>query len=275
MPIKLGEIIDARKSIPFPQLDESTGDAITGQTFAPSEIKVSAGGGVETNSTGTVFEVGGGGYVYRPSAAALATPGLLLIRVVKTGARVAQRAALVVAYDPFNGASLGLSRLDQAVGSRAAAASIPAGFSTLLISTGVVHARVVEAGADIVNSADDLKADVAPIKAKTDQLAFANAGVVVGSLVAAAETQVSVALQDQLVQMRLNELLIVAYNEAQPINPDSLFAPVRTTTGRLATMLEESSPGVYRFIATSLALAPTGSGGGGVSRVIELGAQEA
>lgn len=258
MPIKLGEIIDARKSIPFPQLDESTGDAITGQTFAPSEIKVSAGGGVETNSTGTVFEVGGGGYVYRPSAAELATPGLLLIRVVKSGARVAQRAALVVAYDPFNGASLGLSRLDQAVGSRAAAASIPAGFSTLLISTGVVHARVVEAGADIVNSADDLKADVsglataAALPANFNTLSIANNAVaanvtrVAGSAVAGvADFQNSAAsIRDALGMASANLDTALAALDAQiltrlatagytaPANSD--IAAIKTKTDQLA-----------------------------------------
>jgi hypothetical protein len=122
--IKQSESTNTRKSVPFACVDAADGyTPETGLTFAAADIKIKKPGVAETNSAGTVTEVGRGVYEYYPTSSELDTVGILHVAVDKSGVRPSVSIAQIVPWDPFNATSLGLGNLTNAVMSPAQTAS--------------------------------------------------------------------------------------------------------------------------------------------------------
>lgn len=86
----LNQSTAALRRIRFPLLQEVDDyTPITGAaaSFVAADIQVSKNGGTETDSAGTVSEIGGGEYYYEATAAELNTEGFLVLRMVYSGAR--------------------------------------------------------------------------------------------------------------------------------------------------------------------------------------------
>jgi hypothetical protein len=126
MQIKLSESTTARRRIPFFCFDDDAADAYapkTGLTFSAGEIQLSKNGAIETSSTGTVSEIGGGWYYYESALAELDTVGFLTVRPAKTDVYSNGTVVQIISVDLYDAADLGLSNLDATVSSRFAAAS--------------------------------------------------------------------------------------------------------------------------------------------------------
>lgn len=121
--IKLNESTAARKRIPLYLVDAT--DGYTPETGVTSPtIEVSKAGAAQASGTGTFTEIGDGAYYYEFASGEIDTLGFVNVRVVKSGTtREFQALAWVVAYDPYDATTLGLStiddNLDAAVSSRA------------------------------------------------------------------------------------------------------------------------------------------------------------
>lgn len=111
----------AKRTIIFRAVDATDGfTAETGLSFGAGDIKISKNGAAEANHAGTVTEIAGGQYKYEFSAGEVDTCGALSFRTNKSGVRPTAFVHQVVAFDPANLESMGLSYLDAAVTSRLA-----------------------------------------------------------------------------------------------------------------------------------------------------------
>lgn len=119
---KQSEATAARRWIYFECFDDDAADAYapkTGLTFSSGELKIAKAGVASANATNfaTVVEAGNGGYWYPATAAELDTIGPVVLMPVKTDVFSKGKEVLVVSYDPYNAASMGLSNLDATVSS--------------------------------------------------------------------------------------------------------------------------------------------------------------
>lgn len=111
--IKLNEATATRRRVPFDMVSSSDNiSALTGQTFAATDIMVYANGGTESQSVGTVAEIGGGLYYYQLDATEVATIGQLTVRINKTGAVPFKAVCQVVSFDPYDASALGLGGMN-------------------------------------------------------------------------------------------------------------------------------------------------------------------
>src|SRR5947209_5213346 len=100
------------KVIPF--LMVSSTDHLAGKTGITPAVTLSKNGGAFAAPAGPVAEVGSGWYKLTPAAADTNTPGSLVLHATGAGADDSDRECLVVPFDPYDAASMGLSRLDAA-----------------------------------------------------------------------------------------------------------------------------------------------------------------
>jgi len=169
-------------------VNASTGAALTGATVTAYR---SIDGAAQAAVTGTVTEKGNGQYDFAPSQAD--TNGDLIgYLFTATGAIPVNLAVRTTAADLANATSLGLTNLDAAVSSRSTyAGGDTSGTTTLLARLTAPRAANLDnldtlvsgrASASVAPSwytaPVDVSANVASIKAKTDQLVFTVAGTV-------------------------------------------------------------------------------------------------
>ena len=126
---------DTTKPLVFLMVDAN--DHITGKTGLAPTVTISKNGGAFASPSGTVSEIGNGWYKLVPSAADVDTLGPLLLHAEATGADPADIEYQVVAYDPYDAASLGLSLIDAAVSSRATDAGVWS-YATRTITGGTI-----------------------------------------------------------------------------------------------------------------------------------------
>lgn len=103
---------------PINILMTSSTDHVTGITGATVTVTLSKNGGTYGAAAGAVAEVGNGVYKLTPTSADTNTLGELAIHATATGADPADLLRQVVAFNPYDLAALGLSRLDVAVSTR-------------------------------------------------------------------------------------------------------------------------------------------------------------
>lgn len=118
--IKAGETTNAKKEMRFFLANSTTPTTgVTGHTFSGSEITVCPPAASSfTAFAGTVLELGGGHYAYRPSAGELASGGnQITARINVSGAVPISIGDDVVAFDPQAVANLGLTDLDATISS--------------------------------------------------------------------------------------------------------------------------------------------------------------
>jgi hypothetical protein len=139
----------------------------TGKTPTVTIRKV---GGAFATPAGAVTEVGNGFYEVAPNAADANTLGPLLLKATAADCDPCSEEFLVVAYNPFAVAGLGLTNLDAAVSSRMATYVQPAGFLAATFPTDPADQSLV------IAAADALSALLTAVKAKTDSLTFTQAG---------------------------------------------------------------------------------------------------
>src|SRR5258708_33456435 len=106
------------KIIPF--LLVSSTDHINGVTGLTPTVEISKNGAAFAAPAGAIAEIGHGYYKLTPDAADTGTTGALILHASSAGADPSDRECVVVPFDPYDAASLGLSNLDAAVTSRAA-----------------------------------------------------------------------------------------------------------------------------------------------------------
>lgn len=102
-------------------------DRIAGKTELAPSATLCKNGGAFAAPCGSVAEVGFGWYKLTPAAADTNTSGSLVVHATCMGADDSDRECPVVPLDPYDSASMGLSRLDTAVTSRATPTQIPDG----------------------------------------------------------------------------------------------------------------------------------------------------
>jgi hypothetical protein len=147
--VKVNEATAARRRVLFFCADDDSADSYapkTGLTFSAGELKVSKTLASEANAVGTVTELGGGFYVYEFTAGEVDTLGVVGLRVAKTDVYSEMVQVMVVAFDPFAAAGLGLTNLDATVSSRLASASYEAPSSLLDLSDGIESGITVRQG---------------------------------------------------------------------------------------------------------------------------------
>ena len=106
-------------SYPITFLMVSSTDHITGVTGLSPTVAISKNGAGFGAPSGAVTEVGYGWYQLAPNATDRNTPGDLLVHATGAGADPVDDKYVIVPFDPFDAAGLGLSTLDAAVSSRA------------------------------------------------------------------------------------------------------------------------------------------------------------
>jgi hypothetical protein len=196
-------------------------DHISGKTGLTLTVQLSKSGAAFSTITPTVVERGSGRYAITLTSTDTNTLNGLDMQVTAPGADPTDTHDQVVAFDPNSATNLGLANLDAAVSSRSTyagtdtpgtttlltritaapptlaqiSALFPNNFSTLIIGTGGTAGMVTASNGGSGGSGLTTQQDtnLAAIKAKTDQITFANGGVV-SSLSSAATTALSTAL---------------------------------------------------------------------------------
>jgi hypothetical protein len=154
--VKLSESTAARRRVWFFCADDDSADAYaakTGLTFSASELKVSKASVSEANAAGAATEVGGGWYMYEFTADEVDTLGVACVRVVKTDVYSEMAHVMVVAFDPFASAGLGLTNLDAATSTRLASASYSAPTALLTEASGVESGLTLQGALRLILSA--------------------------------------------------------------------------------------------------------------------------
>lgn len=167
--IKQNETNAVRRRIPVVLVQLADGwTGIAGKTLVTGEMKISKDGAAFVNVAGTVTDLASGDYYYEATQAEVDTLGTFMGRWIPAStARSSRFAVQVVAFDPYDSVSMGLTRLDATVSSRSTQASVDT------LATQV--------------SQDTQTTAINSIKAKTDQLAFTSANKVDAALQAAAD----------------------------------------------------------------------------------------
>lgn len=104
----------------------SSTDHIAAVTGVAPTVTISKNGAAFGAPAGAVSEIGNGWYALSGNATDRNTLGGLLIHATATGADPVDDRYTVVPWDPFDGAALGLTRIDAAVTSRLATAGYTA-----------------------------------------------------------------------------------------------------------------------------------------------------
>jgi len=102
-------------------------DHVSAKTGLTPSVNLSKAGATFAAAGGTVSEIGSGAYKVALTTTDTGTLGDLAFDVIATGADRTQFIDQVVAFDPSDGAALGLGRLDAAVSSRLAAGNVTVG----------------------------------------------------------------------------------------------------------------------------------------------------
>lgn len=226
--IKANESSAARRRVYFDCRDAT--DGITPETGeAGGQPQVATNGGAWTDTgLGTLAAIGNGRYYAELTQAAVATAGDVIECRYKSAntAETPGDSVQVVAFDPADGAALGLSRLDQNVGSRVAQATYTAPDNASV--------SAIKAKTDALPASPASETTLAAVKAKTDNLPADPAS----------NTQVNTRL--------------AAAGYTAPDNAS--LALVKSATDKLETAMEADG-GVYRFTANALEQAPAGGTG--------------
>lgn len=153
--LKQNESVASRRRIYFFCADDDAADNYapkTGLTFTAGETKISKAGAAEVNAAGTVTEIGGGWYSYEFTTSEVDTLGFVLFRTSKTDVYTDGVMCQIVAFDPFNTASLGITNLDATVSSRLATASYAAPSTLLTFSDGIETGVTLQQAMRLVTS---------------------------------------------------------------------------------------------------------------------------
>ena len=131
--VKLDESTTARRRIPVLLVDAT--DGYTPKTgLSTFTVTVSQNGTILSSQSQTVTEVGNGIYYYTLGTGAVNTLGWVTINVYATACRNYNAIVQIMAYDAMDATGLGLSRIDQTIGSRMATFTLPTNFSSLAIN---------------------------------------------------------------------------------------------------------------------------------------------
>jgi len=119
MLIKQSESTAARRTVYFTAVNTADDSAYT-STLSGSDIMISKAGGSEAASAGTATHIATGLFKYELTTGECDTLGELSIRLAKAGVYNDVRVVNIVAFDPYNTTSLGLTNVDATVSSRLA-----------------------------------------------------------------------------------------------------------------------------------------------------------
>lgn len=115
----------------------SVDDSAYTSGLSGADLKISKAGAAEASSAGTATHLGGGLYKYEFTTGEVDTLGAISVRISKAGVWGDVVTGQVVAFNPNQAASLGLSNLDAAVSSRVAQASYEAPSTLLTYPDGI------------------------------------------------------------------------------------------------------------------------------------------
>lgn len=134
--IRQSEVQAARRTIRFLATNTSDDSAYTG-VMTGADLMVAKANGNEVASTGVATHLGNGLYRYEFSVSEVDTYGIVSLRVNRAGLYGDVFTAQVVAFDPYNANSLGLTWLDAAISSRQASGVVDNGAAVWDIPNGV------------------------------------------------------------------------------------------------------------------------------------------
>lgn len=106
----------AYRRIPIHLVDAT--DGITAETGITGTPQISKNGASWSNTSGTITEIGNGAYYIELTAGELDTLGFGMVRFKTAATAEFQGMFQVVPWDPYDGAGLGLSRIDAAITTR-------------------------------------------------------------------------------------------------------------------------------------------------------------
>lgn len=99
----------------------ASADHVTAVTGASPTVTISKNGGAFASPSGAVTEIGSGWYQLAGNATDRGTLGEFLLHATAASADPADKSYLIVPWDPFDAADLGLTNLDAAISSRGTA----------------------------------------------------------------------------------------------------------------------------------------------------------
>jgi hypothetical protein len=140
---------DAR---PVPFFLASAADHVTGLTGATPSVTISRNGAAFAAPSGAVAELGDGWYGLTPAGTDVTSDGVLLLHATAAGADPADVKCQVVAFSPYDPATLGLTGLAALTGTLAesyAANGQPATIAQLLYGIMAILANVSQSGATL------------------------------------------------------------------------------------------------------------------------------
>jgi hypothetical protein len=139
-PIMLGQ---AAQPLGFLMIDST--DHLSGKAGLTPTVTISKNGATFATPAGAVAEIGDGWYKVAGNAADANTLGPLILHATASGADPVDELYPVVAFNPLDGAALGLANLDVATSTRSTLVG-PAGFSTLTIANNGINLNLAQAG---------------------------------------------------------------------------------------------------------------------------------
>ncbi len=135
--IKQSEATAARRTVLIGPLANTADDSAYTSTLSGADLRISKAGAAEANSAGTATHIANGLFSYAFTTGEVDTLGALSIRVAKSGVYGDVFVRQVVAFDPYDSAGMGLSRIDVATSTRLAATDYSAPETILSYASGI------------------------------------------------------------------------------------------------------------------------------------------
>lgn len=259
-------------------------DHVTGATGKTLTITASKNGGAFTSISPTVTERSDGWYSIALTSSHTDTAGDFALHITATGCDPSDIAMQVVAFDPADATSLGLSRIDAAISTRAAQTDaddiksrLPASLvgGRMSANVGAMDTDVITSGALATTAVNEIREGV---WTRTDRTLTANPGLdatAVQSAAAAAITAYDPPTKAELdsavaplatsagVTAAVSGLATSSALATVAGYVDTEVAAIKAVTDKIDTALQADG-GVYQLTANALELAPVGGGGGGL-----------
>lgn len=182
---------------PFSFFMADSADHVTGKTGLTPTVTLSKDGAAFGAASGVVTELASGWYALAGHATDRGTLGELLVHATAAGADPFDGKLVVVPWDPFDVASLGLTNLDATVGSRATPTNVDDAEAAILADLAArvdVDTSTLATAIGLTGARDSIQADLVPIAA--DAATAASEAALAKTAAAAAETAAEQAVTD-------------------------------------------------------------------------------
>lgn len=150
--LKQSESTPARRVVYFVATVIATDTPYTGG-LSGSQLQISKAGGPEVQSSGSATHIANGMFKYEFAIGEVDTLGTLSLRLAEPTIYGDVYVYQVVAFDPYDAMSLGLARLDTAVGTRLASSAYTSPDTLLTLPDGIENGYTLRSALRIILSA--------------------------------------------------------------------------------------------------------------------------